>query len=476
MPNEPIEELYVSIGADVSKLLTDTKKGVAEAEKELKKFGDTAEDALGPANIDEFLKKTAKLKEEVQKAKEKAEELGEKFKQSGEKAKTSWGGVNQVFSKLKVMFGVIAGFLAGQKIVGFFQNIGSAAIAANAQFETFQTQFETMLGSASAAQQRIDELAEFGVKTPFELPEIVQASRMLEMFGGAALSTGDNLTMIGDIAAGVNQPFADVAMWIGRMYDAMQAGRPFGEASMRLQEMGALSGQARAELEKLQKEGASGTVMWEKFNELVGDKFAGNMERLSATFQGVMSNLQDFQGMLLREGGEAFFGQIRDDAKELLDIISTEDMSGAIVALAKALGQAAAMATELATTPLLDSLKEMEPEKIQQLADAVEDTAKALAEYAELDTTADINGLIDVLTSLLDSITAVTNTANRLKSTLETVGIDTKPLKDIFINILFPVYRLALFQELQLKAELLQFDYGTIGAAMALKKRGIHNG
>lgn len=40
---EPIEELYVVIGSDISKLLKETKSGVSQAEKELKKFGDTAE-------------------------------------------------------------------------------------------------------------------------------------------------------------------------------------------------------------------------------------------------------------------------------------------------------------------------------------------------------------------------------------------------------------------------------------------------
>ncbi len=42
-------------------------------------------------------------------------------------------------------------------------------------------------------------------------------------------------------------------MWIGRLYDGLQSGRPVGEAMMRLQELGVISGDTRNQIENLQK-------------------------------------------------------------------------------------------------------------------------------------------------------------------------------------------------------------------------------
>jgi len=216
---EPIEELYVVIGSDISKLLKEVKDGVSRVEDELEKMGKTSD------------KTTQKTKKGFQ------------------GLLNGWTALAAAMTATTTL------------VVGFFAKLASGAVKANSEFEVFTTQFETLLGSASAARQRLEELAKFGVETPFELNEIVEASRILQVFGGDILATGDNLTMIGDIAAGVNQPFRDVATWVGRMYDAMQSGRPFGEAAARLQEMGALSGKARAELDKMQKSGKRGRVM-----------------------------------------------------------------------------------------------------------------------------------------------------------------------------------------------------------------------
>ncbi|MFR7733459.1 MAG: hypothetical protein ACLU7D_08945 [Collinsella sp.] len=52
------------------------------------------------------------------------------------------------------------------------------------------------------------ELADFAAHTPFQqLPEIAAASRTLETLTDGALSTGQGLAMVGDVASGTNPPF-----------------------------------------------------------------------------------------------------------------------------------------------------------------------------------------------------------------------------------------------------------------------------
>lgn len=402
MATDPIEELYIALKADPSGFLDDTKRAVGDATGELRRFEQSGKQA---------------------------------FNNTGKAAQGFLGTVQ----KLQAAFVALGAVVASIKIGGFFVNLAKGAVAANSQFEVFRTQFETLLGSQSAAQQRIEELAKFGIETPFELPEVVQASKLLQTFGGTALATGENLRMIGDIAAGVNQPFADVAMWVGRMYDAMQSGRPFGEASMRLQEMGALSGQARAELEKMQKEGASGAEMWAKFNDAVGSRFAGNMGRLAETLQGITSNLVDFRDNLIRVGGQDVFEQVRQDAKRLLDIISDKEMSAALQALARAFGQAGAAIEKMLTGPALDALEGIDPKNLKQLGDAISDLTKAVNEFLQTEFTADLNGLIDALTALTDLTTATVNDFNNIKTTLDVAAPIVDTLRDAILNVLFPV-------------------------------------
>ena len=94
---------------------------------------------------------------------------------------------------------------------------------------------------------------------------------MLLTFAADAAFGADTLRIVGDAAAGVSAPIEEVSTWFGRMYTAIQAGRPMGEALQRLQELGLLSGVARTKMEDLSKAGADQEVImgilrdeWEK--------------------------------------------------------------------------------------------------------------------------------------------------------------------------------------------------------------------
>lgn len=160
------------------------------------------------------------------------------------------------------------------------------------KLESMQVAFETLLGSSAEAKARMAELRKFAADTPFEIPEVVQASRTLELMTKGALSTGAGLRMVGDAASAAQMPFSEMAMWVGRMYDGLMSGRPVGEALMRLQEMAVISGDVRGKIEALQKSGASGAEVWAVAEAAFG-KFTGAMERGSKTLEGVKSNLND---------------------------------------------------------------------------------------------------------------------------------------------------------------------------------------
>src|SRR5262245_15079180 len=172
--------------------------------------------------------------------------------------------------------------------------LATIGIRTAASLETAQLQFTTLLGSTEAAQQRVKELFDFARRTPFETGPIVQASRQLQVFGGNALASMDNLRRIGDAAAASAQPIEEVSFWVGRAYALIKAGQPFGEAAMRLQEMAILSGEARQKMEELQEAGAPAA---EVFAVLSGelDRFAGATDLQADSIEGLISTIKDFK-------------------------------------------------------------------------------------------------------------------------------------------------------------------------------------
>lgn len=189
-----------------------------------------------------------------------------------------------------------------------------AAVGEAANRETMTTAFVPLLGSAKAAKDRMAELADFAAHTPFQLPEIAAASRTLETLTDGALATGQGLTLVGDVASGTNTPLEELGVTIGRLYSGLDSGRPVGEAMQRLQEIGAITPEVRAKLERLQAEGKKGSEVWQVAAEDMA-RFSGGMELQSQTWNGKLSTLGDAWAEV-----RAQFGQpIMDALKPLLD-------------------------------------------------------------------------------------------------------------------------------------------------------------
>jgi len=199
-----------------------------------------------------------------------------------------------------------------------------AAVGEAANRETMETAFIPLLGSAKAARERMAELADFAAHTPFQLPGIAAASRTLESLTDGALSTGDGLRLVGDAASAQNTPIEEMAVTIGRLYSGLDSGRPVGEAMQRLQELGAISPDVRAKLEKLQAEGKKGAEVWQVAAEELA-RFSGGMELQSQTWNGKISTLSDNWAQVRAEFGKP----IMDALKPLLDegISSLESMA-----------------------------------------------------------------------------------------------------------------------------------------------------
>lgn len=99
--------------------------------------------------------------------------------------------------------GMLALGAAGTVAFGGLAFLTKGIVEAGANFEQTKIAFETMLGSAETAQKTLADLSAFAARTPFELPQLEQASKQLLAYGTTAEDLIPTLTMLGDITAGV---------------------------------------------------------------------------------------------------------------------------------------------------------------------------------------------------------------------------------------------------------------------------------
>lgn len=257
-------------------------------------------------------------------------------KQFDENLNKSEGKASKFGGVLSTALGFVAGgvITKGLDIVGgAIGGIADAMIGGNAEFERYQTQFGVLLGSTDAAKERLAQLAKFGASTPFELPELVKADKVLTSFG---IHSEDMLTIVGDVAAGTGASFEDMALLMGKF----SAGST-GEVISRFQEMGIATKDELAKMGiEFDKAGSMTTPVAEAMpilEKLMKDKFGGMMNAQSQTFEGMVSNLQDWLGQTGRLIGQPIFEVLKDKLGALLTFLSSPEVQAGITNFAQAL-------------------------------------------------------------------------------------------------------------------------------------------
>ncbi len=219
--------------------------------------------------------------------------------------RSSLSGLGNAFAPIRAV-GTAAFLGIGAAAVGGFGLAMGAAINMNSTLETSTLQFETLMGDADRASEHVKGLFDFAASTPFETGPIIEASRLMQVFGGDALNTRENLTRIGNPAAAVGKPIEDIGFWVGRAYAAIQGGQPFGEAAQNLMQLGAVSPDVIARMNELKDSGASADEIFGVLQEHMGT-FSGAMEKQAGTWSGMMSTLNDSLQMAAAEGLKPFF-------------------------------------------------------------------------------------------------------------------------------------------------------------------------
>ena len=240
---------------------------------------------------------------------------------------SSLGGVAMKVGKsLLSPFAALTALLGTGALVSGLMSFVKGSSAAASSVESLTTQFTTLLGSASAAKARMEEITKFAASTPFEIAELASTSKLLEVMGGKLISTGDGLRLVGDAAAMAGQPIQEVGLHIGRLFSAITSGTSAGESVNRLQELGLITGATKIKFQELaeaQKKGKAATLTGAealKMLQTVMSKAEGGMNALSNTTEGKLSNMADNITQLKVAFGTGF----NDGLKVALDAVNTK--------------------------------------------------------------------------------------------------------------------------------------------------------
>ena len=220
---------------------------------------------------------------------EKAQKGAEGYRKENDKLRGSTSGLRKSIGRLRNTL-----LLASFAFVGAAKSI-SGFVRASSGFQDVQTRLVGLTGSTEAAKQAFETFNNIAATTPFALQDVVQAGAQLEAFG---VDSEKTLSAVTDLAAFMGTTATEAASALGRAF-AGGAG-----AADILRERGILQlikdAQGIDDLSKLTLPQFRSALISALIDPVAG--IQGSSKRLSKTFTGAVSNMQDsitrFQAMI----------------------------------------------------------------------------------------------------------------------------------------------------------------------------------
>lgn len=218
--------------------------------------------------------------------------------------------------KLASSFSLVQrGILAATGAFGIYK-AKSSFIDANADMETYKNTLTVVLKDEAKAIQTLTWAEKFAAKTPFEIPQIVEATTRMTSYG---LNAQKTMGIIGDMASVMGK---DLMQAVEAVADAQT-----GELE-RLKEFGITKEQiqAQAKAMKMQVINNQGQITNQKaFNaalfKLMETRYKGGMNIQSQSYKGMMSNLKDFVSSTARELGKPVFEKFKGQLGNVLEYL-----------------------------------------------------------------------------------------------------------------------------------------------------------
>lgn len=217
------------------------------------------------------------------------------------------------------------------------KRFGSDVIEATGKMQQLQVALSTILQDKSKADQLIADIVQFAAKTPFNLDDVATGAKQLLAYGSSADNVVNELSMLGDVASGLQIPIGQLIYLYGTLRTQGRAMtvdiRQFAGRGIPIyEELAKVLGVSKDQVDELVKEGKVGFKEVEQaFKNMTseGGKFANLMESSAGTWPQRLSNIEDTLFQKMNEFGNKYkevfefgIGTAEDLVESLDDVLS----------------------------------------------------------------------------------------------------------------------------------------------------------
>lgn len=228
--------------------------------------------------------------------------------------------LNDGFTVLKGTMANLASQAISKVVDGFKSLVGGAADYQKSM-EYYTTSFTVMTGSADKASETVKKLADIGATTPFDMPQLADATSLLMNFGFNADDAVGSMMMLGDISQGSADKLDSISRAYGKMSSAQKVSlediNMMIDAGFNpLQEISEHTGESMQSLyDRISKGKMSVDEITESMKRSTseGGKYFKSMDAQSQTLDGRLSTLSDTINSKLGEALQPILQKAADE-------------------------------------------------------------------------------------------------------------------------------------------------------------------
>lgn len=333
---------------DFTQKIIDQKRVVKDVEHDVKRLGDSYKTALkrNPTGAASLLSEYQSAKKTLDE--EKATLFGltqqqaearlsvKKLKDEYAAFKEEAGETVEANDKMSVSLTKVLGVIGG---VTALKNFVTELVNVRGQFQQLEIAFSTMLKSKEKADKLMSELVDIAAKTPFDLQGVASSAKQMIAYGSSAENVGDELVMLGNVAAGVGSQLSEIAYLYGTLRTQGRAYatdiRQFAGRGIPIyEELAKVLGVTKDEVSGLVKEGKVGFKEVEQaFKNMTSESgiYYNLMQEQSKSLTGQLSNLGDAWDTMLNEIGKDTQGIASAGISGLKGLIENYETVGKIL-------------------------------------------------------------------------------------------------------------------------------------------------
>ena len=333
---------------DFTQKIIDQKRVVKDVEHDVKRLGDAYKTALkrNPTGAAGLLSEYQSAKKTLDE--EKATLFGltqqqaearlsvKRLKDEYAAFKEEAGETVEANEKMSVSLTKVLGVIGG---VTALKNFATELVNVRGQFQQLEISFSTMLKSKEKADKLMSELVDIAAKTPFDLQGVASSAKQMIAYGSSAENVGDELVMLGNVAAGVGSQLSEIAYLYGTLRTQGRAYavdiRQFAGRGIPIyEELAKVLGVTKDEVSGLVKEGKVGFKEVEQaFKNMTSESgiYYNLMQEQSKSLTGQLSNLGDAWDTMLNEIGKDTQGIASAGISGLKGLIENYETVGKIL-------------------------------------------------------------------------------------------------------------------------------------------------